>query len=72
MIPIDSFLAVGCSKELQEIAHELLAVVCDVSMRIFTHDEHLLDMAFRLNVTLEAIFMAALLLASLTIPSESL
>jgi len=72
VVHIDSFLTLGCWKELQKLAHELSGAVCDMSMWDFTHDEHLPDMTFGLNVTLEAIFIAAILLAYLTIPSESL
>ena len=72
VIRIHSFLAVGCSKGLKEVARALSGVFSDVAVRVIAHNEHLPDIAFALNVTLEAVFIAALALAYMTIPSEPL
>lgn len=50
----------------------MVAVVVDVFLGIFANQKHLSDMRFGLCVHFEAIFVAHLALADLTVPSQTL
>ena len=51
---------------------ELSREIRDVSASVFSNDEHLSEMRFGLDVTLESVVVPALFLADLTIPSQPL
>lgn len=72
VVHVDLFLAVGGAQQLEEVALELVAEVVDVLAGVFADDEHLPDVGFGLAVHLEAVFVAALLLAHLAVPAQAL
>jgi len=43
-----------------------------MSTSVFPNDEHLSEVRFRLDMTLESVFVSTLLLADLTVPPQSL
>ena len=43
-----------------------------MSTGVLANDEHLSEMSFRLDVTFESVVVSTLLLADLTVPSQSL
>lgn len=51
---------------------ELSREICDMSTGVLSNNKHLSKMGFRLDVTLESVFVSTLLLADLTVPSQSL
>ena len=51
---------------------ELAREICNVSPSVLSNDEHLSEVRFGLDVALESIFVPALLLTDLTVPSQSL
>ena len=59
-------------KQLDEIVLELSGEICDMSAGILADNEHLPEMSFGLDVTFESVVVSALLLADLTVPSQSL
>jgi len=72
MVCMDSFLAMRCAQQLQEVAHELAREVGDVAGGTLADDEHLADMRLGLNVTFETVLVATLFLTYLTVPSQAL
>ena len=51
---------------------ELSGEICDMSTGVLSNDKHLSKMGFGLDVTLESVVVSTLLLADLTVPSQSL
>lgn len=51
---------------------ELSGEICDMSAGVLTDNEHLSEMSLRLDVTFESVVVSTLLLADLTVPSQSL
>ena len=51
---------------------ELSGEICDMSAGVLSNDEHLSEMGFGLDVTLEPVVVSTLLLADLAVPSQSL
>ena len=65
-------VSVPSRKQLNEIVLELSRVICNVSTSVLSDDKHLPEVRFGLDVTLESVFVPALFLADLTVPSQSL
>src|SRR5882757_7107224 len=59
-------------QQLNKVVLKLHRVVMDMSPSALAHDEHLSQVAFGLHVALEAIFVPALLLTDLAVPSKPL
>ena len=72
VIGLHTFRAESAGEELDEIVLELHGEVGDVLARALADDEHLAEMGLGLSVTLESIFISALLLADLAVPTETL
>lgn len=71
-IHVDLLLAVAGPQEQEEVALELFAVIVDELLGVLANDEHLADVALGLGVHLEAVRIAALLLADLAVPTKAL
>lgn len=65
-------VAVAGLEELQKVLKKLVAELVDKLLGVLAHDEHLTHVALRLRVHLEAVGIAALLLADLAVPSQPL
>jgi hypothetical protein len=63
---------VPSTQELDKLALELGREIRNVPPGVFTDDEHLSEMRFRLRVALETVLVAALFLADLTVPTQTL
>lgn len=63
---------VPAREELDEIVLELARKVGNVPAGVLADDEHLAEVALGLGVAFEAVFVSALLLADLTVPSKAL
>ena len=73
VIDVNRFGIVGCAQKLDEISLEIFAVVRYYSLRSFrAYSLYLPDMAFALNMALEAILISILLFAYLTVPAQAL
>jgi hypothetical protein len=72
LIDVYRLLAVARLQQVDKILHEFVAVLVDVLLRIFTHDEHLSDVTLGLGVQLVSIGVAHLSLADLAVPSQPL
>ena len=57
---------------MHKVVLELRGEVGDVSSCVLAYDQHLAKMGFGLSVALEAVLIATLLLADLTVPSQTL
>ena len=51
---------------------ELAREICNVSASVLSNDEHLSEVRFGLDVALESVFVSALFLADLAVPSQPL
>ena len=71
-IDIHLLLSMPCPQQLNEIALELVRVLVDDFPRVFAYNGHVPDVRFGGNVAFEAVFIAALLCADLTVPAEAL
>lgn len=65
-------LVVRSSQEIHKVPLEVVAEALDVLLGILANDLEVPDMALALNVTLEPVCVAALLLARLTPPAQPL
>lgn len=71
-VGLDTVRAVAAGQQGDEVVLELRGEVRDVTPGVLTDDEHLPEVGFGLGVALEAVFVAALLLADLAVPSQPL
>ena len=65
-------LVMCCAQQGDEIALEVVAELVDELARIFPNDLHLADVRLGLDVAFEAVGVAALLLADLAPPAQTL
>ena len=73
MIDVDGLGVMGRAQKLDEIPLEVFAVVRDYTLRSFLADcLYPPDVAFALDMALEAILVSILLFTNLAIPSETL
>ena len=72
IVGFHSIRAVPTGQELDEVVLELGREIRDVSTGVLADDEHLAKVGFRLSVTFETVFVSALLLADLAVPSQPL
>ena len=59
-------------EELDKVVLELARKVGNVSSCVLADDEHLTEMGLGLGVAFEAVFVSALFLADLAVPSKAL
>jgi len=68
-VGLDTLCTVPPREQRDEIMLELSREIGDVSASVLTHDEHLSEMRFGLDVTFETVVVSTLFLADLTVPS---
>ncbi|KZL82013.1 hypothetical protein CI238_06107, partial [Colletotrichum incanum] len=72
VVDLHLLLPVTRAEQLCEVAKELVAVLIEKLFRVLAHDEHLPHVRLGLRVHLEAVLIAALLLAHLAVPPQPL
>jgi hypothetical protein len=71
-VDLNLLLAMASLEQLDKVLGELVAVVVDEFLGIFTNNEHLSNMALALHVHFEGIGVSHLPLTDLTVPSQPL